>query len=69
MSAQSSLNGLHGSLCFALGVTQLALCSAWKNRYVCFELWPATQPSEPKKKRAVGLFWYPAGAGTTAALA
>jgi hypothetical protein len=46
MSAQSSLNGLHGSLCFALGVMQLALCSASKNRYVCFELQPATQPSE-----------------------
>jgi hypothetical protein len=56
MSAQSSLNGLEGSLCFALSVKQLALCSASKNRYVCFELPPATQPSEPKKKRAVGFF-------------
>jgi len=45
MSAQSSPHGLEGSLCFALGVTQLALCSTWKNRYVCFELPPATQPS------------------------
>jgi hypothetical protein len=56
MSAHSSQHGLHGSMCFALGVTQLALCSASKNRYVCFELSPATQPSEPKKKRVVGLF-------------
>jgi hypothetical protein len=56
MSSQSSLNGLNGSLCFALVVTQLVLRSACKNRYVCFELQPATQPSEPKKKRAVGLF-------------
>jgi len=56
MSWQSSLNGLTGSLCFALGVTQLALCSASKNRYVCFEMTSATQPSEPKKKRVVGLF-------------
>jgi hypothetical protein len=31
MSAQSSLNGLHGSLCFALGVMQLALCSIKKS--------------------------------------
>jgi hypothetical protein len=46
MSAQSRLNGLVGSLCFDLGVTQLALRSASKNRYICFELPPATKPSE-----------------------
>jgi len=56
MSAQSSLNGLNGSLCFASTVTLLVLRSACKNRYVYFELPPATQPSEPKKKRVVGIF-------------
>jgi len=61
MSAQSRLNGLVGSLCFDLGVTQLALRSASKNRYVCFDWGPATQPSEPKKKCAVELFWAPHG--------
>jgi hypothetical protein len=56
MSKQWRLHGANVALLFASSPTQLALCSASKKRYVCFETIPATQPSEPGKKRAVGLF-------------
>ena len=51
MSSQSSQHDLHGSLYFALGVTQLALCSASKNRYLCFELRPATQAAKQQTQQ------------------
>ena len=61
MSEQWRQHGVNASLLFALAPMQLALRSAWKKRYVCFEGSPATQPSELKKKRAVGLFRVPRG--------
>ena len=60
-SVVSDTNMVSWGIAFATALTELALCSAWKKRYVCFEMSPATLASEPKKKSAIGLFWVPRG--------